>query len=257
MKNKLFFVPLIFSIFVLAACGGQSTATSAPVNTPMSSSTSVSTAAPLSSTGVLDPALATDAASRSVISHVYEGLVSLDASGQPALTLASNGTVSEDGLDYIFTIRPSVTFHDGTALDADAVVTNFNRWLDPKDALHGSGTYDTWVADFGGFKGDTTSDGRPKSEVDGIQKQDTMTVIVHLNKLDADFLKKLADPAFSIVSPAALSAAGFGTSSGKDGGTGPYKLGTWTSSSLTLEPFSGYWNSTVIPTSNMQINIGQ
>ena len=206
---------------------------------------------------MLDPALSTDAASQSVISHVYEGLVSVDASGQTAMALADSITVSEDGLDYIFDLRPSVSFHDGAKLDADAVVTNFNRWFDPKDPLHGSGMYDAWTASFGGFKGETASGGDPKSEVDGIQKQDTMTVIVHLNRPDADFVNKLADPAFSIVSPAALSAAGFGTSSGKDGGSGPYKLGAWTSSSLTLEPFSAYWNSAAIPTAAMQISIGQ
>ena len=208
-------------------------------------------------TGVLDPSLVTDASTKSVVSHVYECLVTMGSNGQPALALASTVTVSEDGLDYIFGLRPSVSFHDGTELGADAVVSNFNRWFDPKDTLHGSGTYDTWVASFGGFKGETTSDGKHKSEVDGIQKQDAMTVIVHLNKPDPDFLKKLADPAFSIVSPAALTAPGFGTQSGVDGGSGPYKLGTWTSSSLTLEPFSGYWNSTLVPTSNLQVSIGQ
>jgi len=254
-KNKLFPVSLILSIFVLAACGVLQSAGTTTGTTNGGQPTS--SPASLSMTGVLDPALATGTSTKSVIGHVYEGLMTIDSKGQVALALASNVTVSEDGLDYIFSVHPAVSFHDGTNLNADAVVSNFNRWFDPKNPLHGSGTYGAWASSFGGFKGETTSDGRHKSEVDGIQKQDDMTVIVHLNRPDANFLKKLADPAFSMVSPAALAAAGFGTSSGVDGGSGPYKLGTWTAASLTLEPFSGYWDSTLVPTSSLQVSIGQ
>ena len=258
MKNKLLYVTLIISAILLAACGSQGSAASGSSNGSASNPAQpLPTLTSLSSSVMLDPALATDDASKSVIKRVYEILVSLDSNGHPVFALANGITVSEDGLDYIFSVRPNVTFHDGTKLDADVIVTNFNRWFDPKNPLHGSGAYHTWAISFGGFKGDTTSDGKPESEVDGIQKQDTMTVIVHLNKADADFLEKFADPAFSIVSPTALNATGFGTATGTDGGTGPYKLGAWTSSSLTLEPFSGYWNTSQVPSSSIQINIGQ
>ncbi len=264
MKNKMLFVILVLAMFTLAACGGQTSSTGAsnpPANTAAPVATSApqtaASPAPVSKNAVFDPALVTDAALKSAISHVYEGLVTLDSTGQPVIALAGNITVSEDGLDYIFSLRPGVTFHDGTSLDADAVVTNFSRWFDPQDPMHGAGTYDAWVASFGGFKSELTSDNKPKSEVDGIQKQDTMTVLIHLNMPDADFLKKLADPAFSIASPAALKAAGFGTSSGTDGGSGPYKLGTWSASGVTLEPFTGYWNPSLVPTSNMQISFSQ
>jgi len=258
-KNKLFLVTLIISMLILAACGIlPSTGTTNVTSTGASNgSQAANNPTPATLTGVLDPALGTGASTKSVIGHVYECLTTVDMSGQLSSVLASTVTVSEDGLDYIFVLRPGVNFHDGTELNADAVVSNFNRWFDPKDTLHGSGKYDKWASSFGGFKGETTSDGKHKSEVDGIQKQDTMTVIVHLNKPDANFLKKLADPAFSIVSPAALAAAGFGTQSGVDGGSGPYKLGTWTSTSLALDPFSGYWDSTLVPASSLQVNIGQ
>jgi peptide/nickel transport system substrate-binding protein len=186
---------------------------------------------------MLDPALATDADSRTVIGYVYEGLVKMD-NNTPAPALASSWTVSGDGLDYIFNLQAGATFHDGSPVNADAVIANFNRWFDPSDPNHGSGKYDTWVSDFLGFKG--------KSSFDGIEKVNESTVILHLNTPDPNLLQNLTDPAFSIVSPSALSAAGFGTQTGKDGGTGAYKLGAWTDSSLTLEPASSAASANIV-----------
>lgn len=256
MKNKLLFAALVGSMLLLAACGGQ-TATASP---PDNSGNDQATKAPQTEIKdkpvniVLDPVLTTDA-SREAIDHVYEGLVRIKK-GQPVMVLAIDITPSADNLDYVVTLRPGVTFHDGTALNADAVVTNFNRWFDPKDSLHGSGEYIAWVSNFGGFKGETDSDGKPKSEFDGIEKQNETTVILHLNKPDPDLLTKLSDPAFSIVSPAALQAAGFGTPKGKDGGTGPYKIGKWKDSGLILQPFSSYWDPSVVPASEMELTFG-
>ena len=42
--------------------------------------------------------------------------------------LATSWTVSKDGLTYTFTLKPGVKFTDGTPLNAQAVVDNFNYW---------------------------------------------------------------------------------------------------------------------------------
>ncbi len=265
MKNKLLFVVIVGAMLLMAACGAKPASNNqaaSAVTQPSNSANGSTQAAPQATAGsnaaansVFDPALATDATAKEAISHVYEGLVSME-NNQPVVKLAIDITASEDNLDYVVTLRPGVTFHDGTALNADAVVTNFNRWFDPKDPLHGSGAYSAWATDFGGFKGETDSNGQPKSEFDGIEKQNETTVILHLNRPDANLLTKLSDPAFSIVSPAALRAAGFGTPSGVDGGTGPYKIGAWNNSGLTLEPYSSYWDASAVPTSSMTITLG-
>ncbi len=262
MKNKLLFVVIIATMLFVAACGSPSTSSAPTQAMPEATSSSGSqpsttqaAAAPGSAAVVLDPALATDANAKEAISHVYEGLVRTE-NNTSVVALAVDITPSADNLDYVVTLRPGVTFHDGSALNADAVLTNFNRWFDPKDPLHGSGAYSAWANAFGGFKGETTSDGKPKSEFDGIEKQNDTTVILHLNIPDPNLLTKLSDPAFSIVSPAALQGAGFGTSTGMDGGSGPYKLGAWNNTGLTLDPYSGYWDATKVPTSSMNITLG-
>jgi peptide/nickel transport system substrate-binding protein len=197
---------------------------------------------------MLDPSMGINA---NAAAYVYEGLTAVDGE-QTVLVLALQVTVSDDGLDYIVQLLPGITFHDGTLLNADAVVANFNRWFDPEDALRGSGTYDAWAQNFGGFKGEVDADGKPKSHYDGIEKVDEWTVLIHLNTPDEELLTKLADPAFAIISPDALAAPDFGTAAGVDGGTGPYMIGAWGESGVTLEPYADYWNPNAIPDSSME-----
>src|SRR5690348_15770143 len=136
MKNKvmnLLKASATISIFFLAACGNSQTAvvpeTSAPANTSNPTS-------PVLNTDLhLDPANA-DPNLYPVVINLYEGLVKED-NGQITGVLASSYTSSEDGLDYIFNLRPGVTFHDGASLNADAVIVNFNRWFDSKSPTHG------------------------------------------------------------------------------------------------------------------------
>ena len=53
---------------------------------------------------------------------IAETLVNADADGRLTPGLATGWDVSEDGLAWTFTLRDGVTFHDGTAMTADAVV---------------------------------------------------------------------------------------------------------------------------------------
>ena len=129
------------------------------------------------------------------------------------------------------------------------MIANFNRWFDPQDTFRGSGTYEAWAENFGGFKGELTDEGLPKSNFDGIEKVDELTVLIHLNTPDLQFLNKLANPAFAIISPDYLA----GRTESADGGTGPYSIGESTASGQTLEPNPEYWNPAAIPTSSMEI----
>ena len=66
----------------------------------------------------LDPQSATDAASKTIIENLYEGLVELDENGSPQLAAAENYTVSPDGLTYTFTLKSDrFWFYDANADD--------------------------------------------------------------------------------------------------------------------------------------------
>jgi peptide/nickel transport system substrate-binding protein len=246
MKNTRFllFSLIIIAVLLLTACGGGAAATSAPQPTkaPATAAPAATSAGTGSGDLVLDPANKTG----EVADYLYEGLMGIK-DGAPAGELAESFTVSDDGLDYIFNLRPGVTFHDGSALTSDAVVANFNRWFDPKDANRGSGEFAAWAKNFGGFKDEVDADGKSKSIYDGIEKVDNLTVLIHLNTPDADFPTKLSDPAFYIVNPAAFS--------GGDGGTGAYKLGSIKGSTATLEPFAGYWDASAVPSKSIEVPV--
>jgi len=258
MKNHFTYrliVTFALVALMLAACGGGAeTPTQSTVSTQVSvveQPTNPPTAPPsgmaISKDILLDPANATDADSLALVGYIYEGLFKVEGS-QVTPVLAASYTVSNDGLDYIIALRPNVTFHDGSPLNADAVVANFNRWFDPEDPNRGSGEYKAWAELFAGFKGETKDDGSPKSIFDGAEKVDDLTVLIHLTVPDPQFIIKLNNPAFYIVNPKVLGDAGFGTSAGKASGTGPYMVDTWNDSALTLKPFASYWGSAATET---------
>ncbi len=189
---------------------------------------------------LLDPALTQDADSLKVCQDLYTGLVRLDANGQPAPGLAESWVVSDDQLDYIFTLRSGATFSDGALITPDVVVANFNRWFDPQNALH-KGEFAAWKSAFLGFLGEKDANDLPISPVDGIQKVDQDTVLVHLNRPMPEILASLAQPAFAILNPDALAS---GTYGGKDSAivsSGPYVIKAWTEEGLQLAPNSAYW----------------
>src|SRR5688500_11175768 len=80
----------------------------------------------------LDPACVTDSESAEVTEQIFDHLVRYKrASTEIEPGLALKWEVSSDGKAWTFHLRPNVRFHDGTPLDADAVVFSFDRQRDP------------------------------------------------------------------------------------------------------------------------------
>lgn len=192
---------------------------------------------------ILDPAAASDETSLQLNDMLYDSLVELDADGSVTGGLAGSWNVSEDGLTYTFNLRPGLAFSDDSPVDADAVIANFNRWFDPESEFRGSGAYDAWKTAFLGFKGETDSSGVAVSSVDGIEKVDALTVLIHLNRPDPDFLNKLAQVQFSVVNPAVLASGNPGAETEGVSGTGAYVIQEWTADRLVLAPNPGYWGA--------------
>ena len=132
-RAVLRFGALFSAGLALSACSGQSSSGS-----PASSSASASSAdarrvfrfaqgaAPLG----LDPALFPVASTYQVTAQVLQTLlVANHYTGDPEVqdSLCSAWTVSDDRLTHTFVLR-DVHFSNGSALSADAVVQNFQRW---------------------------------------------------------------------------------------------------------------------------------
>ncbi|MDM8005694.1 MAG: ABC transporter substrate-binding protein [Phycisphaerae bacterium] len=257
MKNLAkFFQPfLVLGLVFVLLTGCQSQNAASPANTttsapekmatlPVSDATAEPNAAAqtesLQADLLLDPALAQDADSLKICQDLYVGLVGLDAAGQPAPELAESWVVSDDQLDYIFTLRAGITFSDGTPITPDVVVANFNRWFDPQNALH-KGDFSAWKATFLGFLGEKDANDLPISPVDGIQKVDQNTVLIHLNRPMPELLTSLAQPAFAILNPDALASGTYGSQDSPILSSGPYVVKAWTAEGLQLSPNASYW----------------
>lgn len=143
-----------------------------------------------------------------------ETLVTLDADGvaQPALATAFTQV---DALTWSFEIRGGVTFHDGTALTAGAVV----------NALAAA----------------AKATPRPRI-LDGVEltvRSEGGKVLVGTATADPLLPQRLSSPQLSILAPAAYRPDGTVDPIGH--GTGAFQLISANTSTATLDRYDGYW----------------
>lgn len=87
---------------------------------------------------ILNPILSSDAYASAVTGPIFDSLVRWDPkTAEPEGQLAESWTTSKDGLQYEFTLRKGILFHDGKELTSEDVKFTFDRIKDPKvDAAH-------------------------------------------------------------------------------------------------------------------------
>jgi len=88
--------------------------------------------------GALEPALVGSRAESNIFNHLYGTLFEISDSGTLDPYLATSYTISEDGMEWTFTLNEGLTCHDGEALTADDVVYSFQRAADPANAFTGN-----------------------------------------------------------------------------------------------------------------------
>jgi peptide/nickel transport system substrate-binding protein len=177
----------------------------------------------------LDPARHTDNESVEACEQIYEHLVRWAATSTEIVpSLATSWSVSSGGTEWTFRLREGVTFHDGTALDADAVVFSFERQRDPKHPYHEK-DFSYWESDY--------------KLIESVTAVDAHTVRIVIDKPFAPFLSLLAMFPASIVSPTAVRK--YGTEFNKHPvGTGAFKLSSWiTGDRIVLERHAAYWGT--------------
>ncbi len=177
----------------------------------------------------LEPGLWNGFGCSNILDNVYDRLTQPGEKwtdpARPAL--AESWEISPDGLVYTFKLRPGVKFHDGTELNADAVVRSLNRMTDPSDKSYVKGMY--MNAEYG------------NANWEKFEKVDDMTVRLTLKQPDAAQLHRLFHPAAAIMSVKAMDE--FGPEVGLNPvGAGPFKLEKFVpGQEAVLVAFDDYW----------------
>jgi len=167
----------------------------------------------------LDPHKTNLTAAWHIIEHVYDGLVGVDASLAPTPALATDWTISDDGLTYTFNLRQGVTFHNGRALTSDDVKYSFERIVDEATASPNA-------SDF--------------SVISAIDASDPAVVVITLASADASFIAKLMGNAGKIVAKEVVEENGDLNQTMV--GTGPFKFVDYVpNSTVTLEKNAEFW----------------
>jgi peptide/nickel transport system substrate-binding protein len=177
----------------------------------------------------LDAAAAFDTQAMRFSCMIAETLTRTEENGTIGPALAEKWEVSKDGLSIVFTLRKNVKFHDGTPLDADAVIFNYDRQSNKENPYY---QYGDWV----------WYDWMFKPIIKGVSKVDDYRIKMELHKPFSPLLAHLTISGFgTIVSPTAIKA-------GKEKvglapvGTGPFKFKEWVRGDhITLVANKDYW----------------
>ncbi len=79
--------------------------------------------------GGLNPAITTSGGTHTASELMFNGLVELDANGEPQPELAESWEIGDEGATYTFTLREGVTWHDGEPFTSADVVYTFTEVL--------------------------------------------------------------------------------------------------------------------------------
>lgn len=139
--------------------------------------------------------------------NIFDTLVWLTPDFKVTPDLATKWSTSADGMTYTFDLRHDVTFHDGTAFDAQAVAANF-KYISDKSTQSNIAL---------GLLGPCTT----------ATASSQYTVQVHCTAPYAPLLGQLGEPYLGMQSPAAI--AKYGKDLGQHPtGTGPFSFVSYT-----------------------------
>lgn len=195
----------------------------------------------------LDPQVATDTASLTVISSLFEGLTRLDETGHP-VPAAATWTVSEDGRTYTFTLKESYwttqssreedyMWEEAMPVTAPDFLFGFQRALSPSTGSpSASALYSIKNAK-------AIHTGKKKMSTLGVQVTAEDTLVITLEKPDDHFLAAL-----STAPCMPCHQAFFDHTAGRYGlekeyvlSNGPFALSAWNhQESLLLHKHEGY-----------------
>lgn len=175
-----------------------------------------------SDVSTLLPGQAAQPADKVITLGIYDPLTTyIDGKVEPYLAESIEGT--EDLLTWTIKLRSGVTFHDGTPLNADAVVKHFDRLKDPATGCSCASTVSII------------------NTMDMPDGPEGLTVVFNLAEPSVAFPDLLAGSSGYVESPTAVANLGDGFANAPVG-TGPFVLKEFTPGErVVLEAYPGYW----------------
>jgi peptide/nickel transport system substrate-binding protein len=191
----------------------------------------------------LDPHVTFGGSNKRVVFSIFEGLLkrdraNIDFAGTfappkivPALT--ESWEELDGGKRYRFHLRKGIKFHDGTDFNADAVVFNFRRIIDPKFEFY--------------YERANALKNGPLKFVTSVEKVDDSTVDFNLERPWSVFLSQMSGwlaPGLPLMmSPESIKKYGNEGVNAHPAGTGPFKVTEIEPGvSVTTERNAEYWN---------------
>jgi len=153
-----------------------------------------------------------------VLQNVYESLTRYNyETGEVESVLATEWSVSDDGLTWTFKLRDDVVFHDGSKMTAQNVVNSVNRTIEI-----GEGAAYIWDA------------------VESVEAVSDYEVVFHCTYAAPIDIIASAGYAAYVMSDAVIDKDTEWFNEGNDGGSGPYTIAQVTGDSVVLQAFEGY-----------------
>lgn len=169
------------------------------------------------------------------LTPIFEPLLTQDENGQPAPALAESWEYNADGTAVTFTLRPGLTFHDDSPVDADAVAYYINRAINQEDsALKGS-----------------------YSNIENATVDSELDFTVNLKSVDYQIPYLLSLRAGLVTSKAATESDPEGFNTRNPVGAGPFRVVELVPEShIYLEKFDGYWDADNIHIDRIELQFG-
>ena len=167
----------------------------------------------------LDPITTNNVPSSVVFMQIHDALVTYDKDLTIIGQLATDWTVSGDGLSYTFNLRDDVTFHNGEPFTSEDVKYAFETAQDPQYQSQWLGRFEV---------------------ISSVETPDEHTVVINLTEPNAAFIDQITF--FGIPSKAAHEEVGAEAYADNPVGTGPFRFVSWErGNEVVVERNEDYW----------------